>query len=195
MKRKILCIGGFVAIYALFTLWWYLRSSHKDQQPAVAVTRKARSPVPLSSSEHVVVNAPGDFTPYIYPPTAPLYRGERAAAYVRVPSSGRQQALAVDGNGEFPLIKTNPGETVQVRLAFAQSAPNTLIGITAHNGGTIHGIAPTPALRLDAARQLAFAYTLSNNPGGHRLTIGTPAGEVKTFLFWAGPNAPVTKPQ
>lgn len=136
-----------------------------------------------------------DFTVYTYPIGIPYYTGEKTTAYVRVPSSQKQQALTVNQEGEYPRMMTKPGETVQVRLAFTETAPDTPIAITAHDGGRLDKGLRATALLLDEARQLAFSFTVSTNPGIHRVTFRTPAGETKTLEFWAGPLILAEKPR
>jgi hypothetical protein len=107
-------------------------------------------------------------------------------AYVRVPSTKKQEALTVNQVGEFPRVMTQPGETVQVRLAFTRTEPGTPVALTSEDGGLIEGGQRSTAGKLDAARQLAFAYTVSQNPGIHRVSIRTPSGESKVLEFWVG---------
>ena len=61
------------------------------------------------------------------------------------------------------------------------------MALTSQDGGLIEGGQRSTTGMLDATRQLAFAYTVSNNPGIHSVTLTTPAGETKTLEFWAGP--------
>ena len=114
-------------------------------------------------------------------------------AYVRVPSMKKNEALTVNQGGEFPRMMTQPGETVQVRLAFTKTEPDTPVAITSQDGGLIEGGQRSTAGVLDATRQLACAYTLSNTPGIHRVTLTTPAGETKALQFWVGPPLAMKK--
>jgi hypothetical protein len=215
-----------VTAYSLFMLWWFLREDAvkpSAKSPAAVTTKpKAKTPAPTaSSSSNTRTTSPGKFTfapagrvvdnvstqdiqpaeigafqPYLYPGNPPLYEGEPVTAYVRVPSSKTSQALTVNQMGEYPQLDTQPGETVQIRLAFTKTAPDTPVALTSQDGGLIEGGQLSTAGMLDGSRQLAFAYTVSPNRGIHRVTLTTPAGETKTLQFWAGtpmPMKPVTQ--
>jgi hypothetical protein len=157
-------------------------ASHQSELKLPSRTAaRASAPEPIRSDELP------SFKVYLYSGGTPYYIGEKTTAYVRVPSSGRQEAMTVNQAGEFPRLQTRPGETVQVRLAFTETAPETPIALTAQDGGVIEGAVKATALPLGAARQLAFSFTVSTNPGLHRVTVGTPRREIKIFEFWAGP--------
>jgi hypothetical protein len=145
------------------------------------------------STQHIQPGEIGAFKPYLYPGGKPYYPGEVVTAYVRVPSMKKNEALTVNQGGEFPRMMTQPGETVQVRLAFTKTEPDTPVAITSQDGGLIEGGQRSTAGVLDATRQLAFAYTLSNTPGIHRVTLTTPAGETKALQFWVGPPLAMKK--
>ncbi len=156
------------------------------------------------------------FKPVLYTEGQPFYEGEPVTAYVRVGSTGRQVALTVNQGGEYPQLLTEPGEEVQIRLAFTRTPPGSPIALTVQDGGLLNvsegGIAvpptssaapqgkesegmqsrpPDPARStagiLDAQRQIGFAFRVSGNPGIHRVTVGSPSGETKVLEFWAGP--------
>ncbi len=150
--------------------------------------------VAQASAQHIQPAEVGGFTPYRWPGSPPAYPGEPVMAYVRVPSTKSAQALTVNQVGEFPRMMTQPGETVQVRLAFSQTEPDTPVALTSEDGGLIEGAQRSTAGKLDAARQLAFAYTVSQNPGIHRVSIRTPSGDAKILEFWAGAPIPFKKP-
>lgn len=210
-----------VTAYSLFMLWWFFREDavKPSSKPPVAASTKAKktatSPSSASKStatspgnfnfapagrvvakasvQHIQSAEIGAFKPYLYPGGKPYYPGEVVTAYVRVPSTKKQEALTVNQGGEFPRMMTQPGETVQVRLAFTDTAPETPVALTSQDGGLIEGGQRSTAGVLDATRQLAFAYTVSNNPGIHRVTVTTPAGETKALQFWAGPPLAMKK--
>lgn len=117
--------------------------------------------VTQASAQHIQPGEVGGFAPYRWPGAQPAYPGEPVTAYVRVPSTKSAQALTVNQVGEFPRMMTQPGETVQVRLAFSQTEPDTPVALTSEDGGLIEGAQRSAAGKLDAARQLAFAYTVS----------------------------------
>jgi len=210
-----------VVAYSLFMLWWFLRDEapKPGAKPTVAsTTAKAKKPEPAASAslpgsrlakgefhpagrvvaqpsaQHIQPTELPTFQPYRYPGNPPFYPGEPVTAYVRVPSTKKHSALTVNQGGEFPRMMTQPGETVQVRLAFSQTEPDTPVALTSQDGGLIEGGQRSTAGMLDAQRQLAFAYTVSRNPGIHRVTVTTPAGETKTLEFWAGDPIPFKKP-
>ncbi|MBV6501493.1 MAG: hypothetical protein CJBNEKGG_04006 [Prosthecobacter sp.] len=147
-----------------------------------------------ASAQHIKLGEEGGFAPYRWPGSPPAYPGEAVTAFVRVSSTKMQQALTVNQAGEFPRMMTQPGETVQVRLAFTQSKPGSPVALSSEDGGLIESTWRTTAGKLDAARQLAFAYTVSKNPGIHRISIRTPSGESKILEFWAGQPLALKKP-
>lgn len=211
---------ALILAYTAFMFWWFLRDDAPtsrqsgSRSASVAANSKPSSgkpvgnsskstpaserkvtaatvrPVIRGSSNSIQASELSAFKPYLYPGGTPYYDGEPVTAYVRVPSSRRQQALTVNQAGEFPRMQTEPGETVQIRLAFTETVPDTPIALTVHDGGAIEGRHQATALRLDAARQLGFSFTVSTNPGLHRVTVLTPKGETKTLEFWAGPPIP-----
>ncbi len=73
----------------------------------------------------------------LYTEGQPFYEGEPVTAYVRVGSTGRQAALAVNQGGEYPQLLTEPGEEVQIRLAFSRTEPGSPIALTAQDGGLV----------------------------------------------------------
>lgn len=150
--------------------------------------------VAQASAQHIQPGEVGGFASYRWPGSPPAYPGEAVTAYVRVPSTKSAQALTVNQAGEFPRMMTQPGETVQVRLAFTQSEPGSPVALSSEDGGLIESTWRTSAGKLDAARQLAFAYTVSKNPGIHRISIRTPSGESKILEFWAGQPLALKKP-
>lgn len=150
--------------------------------------------VAQASTQHIQAGEVGSFQPYRWLGQVPHYAGEAVTAYVRVPSTKKQEALTVNQVGEFPRMMTQPGETVQVRLAFSETEPDTPVALTSEDGGLIEGGQRSTAGKLDAARQIAFAYTVSPNPGIHRISIRTPSGEAKILEFWAGPPLPFIQP-
>jgi hypothetical protein len=158
--------------------------------------KKARARA-IIKADPVRADELASFEPVRYSEGQPHYAGEPVTAYVRVGSSGRQAALTVSQGGEYPQLLTEPGEEVQIRLAFTQTPPDSPIALTAQDGGRLlvklpDAVSPAdPTLStvgvLDAQRQLGFAFRVSNNPGIHRVTIGSPTGETKVLEFWAGP--------
>jgi hypothetical protein len=210
-----------VTAYSVFMLWWFLREEAPKpgvKPAAVSTTAKLKKQAPVAaatlprtslaksefhpagrvvaqaSAQHIQPGEVGSFSPYRWPGSPPAYPGEPVTAYVRVSSTKKQEALTVNQVGEFPRMMTQPGETVQVRLAFSQTEPDTPVALTSEDGGLIEGAERSTAGKLDAARQLAFAYTVSQNPGIHRVSIRTPSGESKILEFWAGPPIPFKKP-
>jgi hypothetical protein len=203
-----------IASYLGFLAWWFLRndssqSSRNSQRVARTVVVAPKSPQVLSkspshseakrslvkqkspvlrehapSSTHIRADELPSFKPYPYPGGQPYYPGEKTTAYVRVPSTGKQEAMTVNQGGEYPRLLTKPGETVQIRLAFTETPPETPIALTAQDGGLIEGKQKSTVGWVDSAGQLAFAYSVSNNAGMHRVTVGTPSGETKTLEFW-----------
>jgi|GEM_PF-1876583 len=216
MKRQSLPIIALVVAYSLFMLWWFLREEAPSLRTKSTAATKKNAPAasaspPLGSSskggfpatgravaqasgQHIKPGEIAAFQPYRYPGTPPYYPGEPVTAYVRVPSTGKNEALTVNQGGEFPRMMTQPGETVQVRLSFTDTAPETPVALTAQDGGYIEGGLTSTAGKLDATKQLAFGFTVSKNPGIHRVTLKTPAGETKTLEFWAGPPISFKKP-
>ncbi len=158
--------------------------------PAAAnAAPSAATPIVRDAEGRIDPASVGEFAPLVFPGGPPDYEGEPVTAYVGVPSSGRKVALTVNQLGEFPRIDTAPSEKVEIRLVFATTAPGTPIAVAAQDGGKLHTGKLSAAQPLNAERQLAFAYTVSPNPGMHRVSVTTPAGELKTLEFWAGPPA------
>jgi len=216
MRPQIKLTFALIAAYSLFMLWWFMceDAPKPGSRPTVVSTKvtqtKKTVPVPSAngksgtsattnpgfapegrvvakpSAQHIRAEEIGGFKPYLYPGGKPYYAGDPVTAYVRVPSTKQELALTVNQAGEFPQLNTAPGEVVQVRLAFTKTAPSTPIALTSEDGGLIEGGVRSSAGKLDAARQIAFAYTVSNNRGIHRVTVTTPLGETQTLEFWAG---------
>jgi len=127
------------------------------------------------------------FTPVAYPGGAPAYDGEPVTAYISIPSTGKKVALTVNQLGEFPRLTIEPGEQVEVRLAFTSTVPGTPIALADRDGGRLSSGKVSAALPLDERREVAFGFTVSPNIGMHQISVTTPAGETKTVEFWAGP--------
>lgn len=169
-------------------------NSSLAQSPVTRATPSVNLLASNSQTKTIALEDLKAFKEYTYPAGTPYYIGEKVTAFVEISSTGEKQALTVNQAGEYPRMMTEPGEMVQVRLAFAETAPNTPIAITAHDGGLLDDELRATALLLDEARQLAFSFTVSTNPGIHRVTFRTPAGETKTLEFWAGPFILAEKP-
>ena len=121
-----------------------------------------------------------------FPGGKPAYDGAEATAYVALPTTGRKVALTVNQLGEFPRIETKLSEQVEVRMAFTKAKPGDHVAVVAQDGGRLQTGKLSMALALDQNSQIAFAYTVSSNPGAHRLNVTTATGELKTLEFWAG---------
>jgi hypothetical protein len=113
-----------VAAYSLFMLWWFLREDAPklgtSQAAAVFTTPKVNRQVPVASAplpssslakgefhpagrvvaqasaQHIQPGEVGGFVPYRWPGRLPAYPGEPVTAYVRVPSTKKQEALTVN---------------------------------------------------------------------------------------------------
>jgi len=120
-------------------------------------------------------------------------RAKKVTAYVAVPSTGRKVALTVNQLGEFPRIETKPSGQVEVRLAFTSTKPGDRVAVVARDGGKLQTGKLSAALTVGENQQIAFAFTAPPNVGIHRLSVTTPAGELKTPAFWAGPPPVLTR--
>lgn len=178
-------------------------SSSLSSAPAVGDRAQASIQPPTTAEPQTAARAPtftaapiraeetAAFKPFVWPNGKPHYEGEPVAAYVRVGSSGEQAALSVSQGGEYPRVRVEPREEVQVRLRFEHTAPGTPIALAAQDGGRFADGQTGVMLRVDAARELAFPFAVSANEGTHRVTFTTPRGETKVLDFWAGPfNTP-----
>ncbi len=154
---------------------------------------KSSTPIAHTPEGRIDSASLADFTPQPYPNGKPAYDGEPVTAYIAVPSTGAKVALTVNQLGEFPRVQTAVGEKVEVRLAFTRTAPGTPVAMAAQDGGKLHPGKLSAALPVDAERQLAFAFTMSPNPGMHRVSVTTAAGELKTLEFWAGKPLPLAR--
>ena len=152
-----------------------------------AATAVAPGPLLRTAEGRIAPSALADFEAIPFPGGQPAYDGEKVTAYVASANSGRKIALTVNQLGEFPRVWTNPSEPVEVRLAFTSTRPGSHVAVAAQDGGKFQGGVVSAALQVDDARQIAFAFTVSANPGMHRVSVTTPDGERKTLEFWAGP--------
>jgi hypothetical protein len=162
----------------------------------VKVAVKAES-VPAASADVQAVSAPkllpltsgeidGEgFDRVIWPAGKPLYEGEPVVAQVTT-AGKRKLHLEVNQLGEFPRVQVAPEEEVSVRLLFQSSKPGMPVALTAQDGGALVGEKMSQRVDLDAQRSASFAFTASANPGMHRISVVTAAGEVKTLDFWVG---------
>jgi hypothetical protein len=128
-----------------------------------------------------------DFEPVAFPGGEPALDGEKVTAYIAVPSTGKKVALTANQLGEFPRIQANESEQVEILLAFSTTKPGSRVALAVQDGGKLHTGRLSGALPVDDARHLAFAFTVSPNPGMHRVSVTTQTGELKTLEFWAGP--------
>ena len=167
---------------------------HGSIGPATATTRAATpalvvQPFTLTrtAAGRIAPETLAEFTPQQYPGGPPGYDGEAVTAYVAVPSTSRKVAVTLNQLGEFPRQDTAPSENVEVRLVLPRTAPGERVAIVAQDGGRMHTGQLSTALVVDAERQVAFGFKVSPNVGLHRIAVTTPAGEVQTLEFWAGP--------
>lgn len=116
---------------------------------------------------------------------APAVEGEEATVFVNVGSSGQKLLLAPNQGREYPRVYVQEGETVQVRVEFTQSEPGSPVSVSPQDGGNLSGH-PAKVSVLDAQRAIAFDYTVSRNPGTHRVKLLTQRGEAHLLDFWAG---------
>jgi len=135
----------------------------------------------------------GEFERVKFPDGVPAYEGEPVTAFVLVPSTGKKVALTSNQSGEYPKVLTEPGEAVEVRLAFTRSAPGDPVAVSAQDGGVLHVGKMAGKLEVDAQREISLGFLVSPNPGIHRITFTTGGGEAKTLNFWAGPEHTVNK--
>ena len=161
-------------------------------QPAIGSATPAAAPKntgPLIRTADGRIDPAGlaDFQPMPFPGGEPAYDGEKVTAYIAVPSTGKKVALTVNQLGEFPRIQANESEQVEILLAFSTTKPGSRVALAVQDGGKLHTGKLSGALPVDDARQLAFAFTVSPNPGMHRVSATTQTGELKTLEFWAGP--------
>jgi hypothetical protein len=172
-----------------------VKTQTKDPQSGhtSTINRPATPIKPQPSTPHINPQDLPAFKLYTYPNGQPFYEGEPVTAYVRVPSTGKEVAMTVNQGGEYPRLTSKQGEQVQVRLAFSKTEPGATVAFVAQDGGKIEGDKRSLAGVLDAKRQVAFGFTVSPNPGLHRVTIESPSGETKTLEFWAGPPMPMKK--
>ncbi len=160
------------------------RPASDDSEKNAAVTDRRYKAANALSAQPVQPSELYAFKPVLYTEGQPFYEGEPVTAYVRVGSTGRQAALTVNQGGEYPQLLTEPGEEVQIRLAFTRTEPGSPIALTAQDGGLVvlEQGARTPssvaggALQidpptrstagvLDAQRQLGFAFRVSEKGG------------------------------
>lgn len=122
-----------------------------------------------------------------WPAGKPHYEGEPVVAKVTTGKSGRKLHLEVNQMGEYPRVQVDAGEAVNVRMQFQRSPAEMPLALTAQDGGGLAGSKPSQSVRLASDRSATFEFTAGQNDGVHRVTVATPAGEVKTFDFWVGP--------
>jgi hypothetical protein len=134
-----------------------------------------------------------EFQRQAFPDGVPAYEGEMVTAYVEVPSSGKKIALTPNQSGEYPKVVTQPGEAVEVRLAFTRSQPGEAVAVSAQDGGVLHVGKMAGKLEVNTNREVGLGFVVSTNPGIHRITFTTSGGEAKTLNFWAGPEHTVNK--
>ncbi|MEX2580697.1 MAG: hypothetical protein WD342_16690 [Verrucomicrobiales bacterium] len=161
-----------------------------------AAPRRPLASASLPPPAPVLPGELGAFETVPYPLGKPAYGGEPVTAYLRVASLDRELALSVNQGGEFPRVPVLPGETVQVRLAFAHSPPDTPVALSAEDGGVVAvdgRRGRSRAGKLDGRRQLGLSYRVSETAGVHRVALRTPGGETKVLEFWAG-DPPPRKP-
>lgn len=137
--------------------------------------------------------SPADFQRVSFPDGVPAYEGEMVTVYVEVPSSGKKVALAPNQSGEYPKVVTQPGEAVEVRLAFTRSQPGEPVAVSVQDGGVLHVGKMAEKFELNENREVGMGFVVSTNPGIHRVTFTTAGGEAKTLNFWAGPEHAINK--
>ncbi|WP_294225062.1 hypothetical protein [Prosthecobacter sp.] len=159
---------------------------------AAAVSAPARRLLPVTSGQ---TDAQG-FDVVVWPEGRPHYEGEPVVARVTTGSDNRKLHLEVNQMGEFPRVQVTPGENMNVRLQFQTSKPGMPVALTAQDGGTLGEAKMSQRVMLDDQRSVTFDFAASANVGTHRVTVVTPAGEVKTLDFWVGePNTMRTTAQ
>ncbi len=112
------------------------QSGSPDKKSAT-VTDRRYSAGGAARAEPVLPGEVSRFEPVLYSEGQPYYEGEPVTAYVRVGSTGKQAALTVNQGGEYPQLLTEPGEEVQIRLAFTRTPPGSPIALTAQDGGLV----------------------------------------------------------
>ena len=135
-----------------------------------------------------------EFATVEYSEGKPHFEGERVTAYVAVPSSGEKLAMEVNQMGEYPRLHVNPEETAEVRLQFSSVETGSRVAVAAQDGGKLDGQDRSTVLEVDDHRQVAFAFTASENEGIHRVVVTTSAGETKLLDFWVGPDHEIATP-
>ncbi|MFN0076577.1 MAG: hypothetical protein ACKVY0_08890 [Prosthecobacter sp.] len=131
-----------------------------------------------------------------WPGGKPHYEGEPVVAQVTTGQGKRNLHLEVNQMGEYPRVQVAPQESVNIKLQFQTSKTGMPVALTAQDGGTLAGAKVSQRVVLDDQRSVFFDFAASANVGTHRVTIATPAGEVKTLDFWVGePNTMRTTAQ
>lgn len=111
------------------------------------------------------------------------------AAVVRR-ASGETVSPRLNGLGHFERIHVAAGESLPVRVVYPEGQPEDPVAIEVQDGGALDSGAIAQLGRLDAERALAFTYSLSANPGIHRVMLRKGA-DTRTFDFWVGPDIPL----
>lgn len=160
------------------------------------------SNAPLAQSNGIAAPAPNPpAAPPLEPTAVPATRvgyaaqpsqsGERATAAIDV--DGKRIEVAPNQIGNFQRVFVAPGAQVPIRVNYPEAEAGEVVNIEAEDGGLIaESKSVGHVAKLDAEKTLPFHFTVTEEPGIHRVVLRKGA-DVKTLDLWVGPELPVAQ--
>ena len=157
------------------------RSSVSVSAPASAQAGTAPSVPSASGSNKIERDDARHLVIYSHPGiTAP---GQEAVAQVKL--GGTTYELHPNQIGGFDRLNIEPKAKIPIRVTYANGNPGDPISIEVEDGGQLDNKKIAKVQSLDAAKQLAFTFSASEQSGIFRVVLRN-GSDVKEISFWAG---------
>lgn len=96
-------------------------------------------------------------------------------------------------SGYFGQIDVAADQKLKVKVYMPDGQPGDNYIVQLEDGGKLLGqkLPAATSVVVDDAKQIAFNYQVSNQPGIYRVVLRS-GGNVKVLNFWVGPELPVS---
>lgn len=122
--------------------------------------------------------------------TAPALRADQGSTAAITFSNGSSLKVRSGKSGDFPLVATEPGESVTIQVRFPTNLGRAGLVVQALDGGIIPKVQQDSSLTADGTTSIQFH--VPSQPGLYRVLLNG-GGIIATLQFWvADPENPST---
>ena len=111
------------------------------------------------------------------------------ATTARVTVDGKEQTLAQDDIGNYPVLNIKARTPIPVTLSFPKGQPGDAVLVRVEDGGKLDAKDAAKLLNLDPKKLINFDFASNLDNGIYRI-VATKGSETSVLQFWVGPEMP-----